>query len=227
LEQAWNARLIDVFGLSEVSDGVAVPCERCAGHHVAPIAIPEVVSLKDRTPIERGTGVLVMTALYPFVQIQPFIRYYTDDIVEITSPCAATGEPGLRFRGRRSQSTVVDVDGELSCVLFPTDVVDVLDDLPEAAVEAETMVLGLRTRDVGYHKWRADTRPSVDAIALALHVELKFSPCLYRDRTRELCERIRSALVSRNPCCARLIDSGRLTFEVIAHEPGSLEKVIV
>ncbi len=227
LEESWNARVIDVFGLSEVSDGVAVECDRCTGHHMAPIAIAEVVSLKDRTPIDAGTGILVMTGLYPFVQTQPFIRYWTDDLVEIAPPCPATREPGLRFRGRRSQSVVVDIDGEPSPVLFPTDIVDVLDDLPEVAIEPEVIVQGLRSRDIGYHKWRVETRQTGQMPDVLVHVELKFSPCLYRDRTRTLREQIRTDLLSRNRCCARLIEAGRLSLDVVPHEPGTIDKVIV
>jgi hypothetical protein len=227
VERTWNARVIDVFGLSEVSDGVAVECLYCGGYHVDPIAIPEILSIEDPRPVRTGLGVLVLTSLYPFVQFQPVIRYWTDDIVEIMPRCEVMGEAGFRFRGRRSQTVIQRVDGILECLLFPTDVVDVLDELPEVALEPETTVVGLKTRDIGYHKWSTETHVSDRVCSVIINVELKISPCLYAQQLDVLRERITLGLMARNRRLATLIQNGRVRLQIQFHPPGSLQKIIV
>lgn len=226
-EESWDARVVHYYGLSEVSEGRGVPCNLCGAYHCQPIAIPEVVSLQSSKTLEQGIGVLVITTLYPFVQLQPMIRYWTDDIVEIGSPCEQVNDLGFIFKGRRTQSTIQEMDGTTYFLLFPTDIVDILDELPEIAIEPESLVQGLGSQDVGYHKWNAESRVTKGLIEIDLNIELKYSPFLYPDRSDYLRAHITRQLKERNRDFKNLMDNDRLKFSILFHPPGSLNKVIV
>ncbi len=226
-EESWNARVVHYYGLSEVSEGRGIPCNHCGAYHCQPIAVPEVISLQDGKPVEQGIGVLVLTTLYPFVQLQPMIRYWTDDVVEIGSQCEQVNDLGFIFKGRRLQSIIEEIDGTTYFLLFPTDIVDILDELPEIAIEPESLIQGLKSQDVGYHKWSAGSRITKGLIELDLHIELKYSPFLYPDRSDYLRAYITRKLKERNKDFKNLMDSDRLKFSVLFHPPDSLNKVIV
>ena len=99
-EDFWSATIIDRYGLAET---VGAATEDELGWYLFdPILIPEVVGVSSRTPIKEGVGILVLTTLFPFQETQPFVRYWTDDVVEVTH-CRGSipGRFAVRPLGRR------------------------------------------------------------------------------------------------------------------------------
>lgn len=83
IEEFWEVPIIDRFGLSEVTGG-ATQSSDCGWYFFGPTVYAEVVGHHSKEPIKEGVGVLVLTALWPFQQCQPLVRYFTGDVVEVT-----------------------------------------------------------------------------------------------------------------------------------------------
>lgn len=221
-ESTWGARVTDVYGLSEVPGATALQCDVCGGYHFDPCCVPEVVDLFQQEPIDSGIGSLVLTALYPFVQQQPIIRYWTDDLVAVDRSCPIVDDLRIEFLGRRSQC-IFDEDG--TCLLEPTSVVDALDSIPEVAIQPDPLITGLASQDVGYHRWKASLEHTPSK-RLVLQVELRYEPLLYEERVQLLRLDLASRLKSRS---RRLSDAmaNDLQLEVEFVRPGTLPAVIV
>lgn len=83
LNKEFGIRVVDRYSLSEMFGGATEDLEG-GWYHFDPVVVPEVVSTEDRRPLTEGVGELVLTALYPFQEAQPMIRYATGDLVEVT-----------------------------------------------------------------------------------------------------------------------------------------------
>jgi hypothetical protein len=106
-------------------------------------------------------------------------------------------------------------------------VVEVFDNIPDVAVEPEPLITGLKSCDVGYHRWAVETQSQSGADILRLKVELKYTPFLYPDRIAFLQAHITNGLRARNSCFDKLLKSGKLEFSIDFQPPNTLEKVIV
>jgi hypothetical protein len=226
LTQAWNASVYHYYGLSEVPGSPALECGSCSGYHFDPMVVPEVVSLDTLQPISSGIGVLVLTALHPFVQLQPTIRYWTNDIVELVH-CPDSDEPSVKFRGRVQQTIIHRFESGSRYLLFPTDVAEVLDSLPDAAIYPEPLSVGTHASEVGYSKWRASLSPGHGDATVYLEVELRYPPIVFPDRIPVIRERIETSIAQRNPDFAVLRESGKARIEIGFVGPNSLPAVIV
>ncbi len=100
LEQAAGAVIVDRFSLSEVFGGATENPD--TGWYVFdPLVLPEVVSLSNGEPVSEGIGELVLTALYPFQECQPIVRYATGDLVRVSHSVARlNGELHFKPLGR-------------------------------------------------------------------------------------------------------------------------------
>jgi phenylacetate-coenzyme A ligase PaaK-like adenylate-forming protein len=100
LAQLWRARVLNMFGCSELFGPLAGPGEahgplRWGAESVA----VEVLHPVTRTPCGAGDrGVLVLTTLWP--KARPLLRYWTDDVVEIVHTAARNGEFSFHYLGR-------------------------------------------------------------------------------------------------------------------------------
>ncbi len=222
VEDAWGAPVFDNYSLSEVP-GAALECRACGFNHWLPPPLwPEVVDARSRRPLARGTGVLVLTTLFPFVQAMPLIRYWTGDLVELGPPCRETGERGVRFRGRLGQSLLAPraPPGE-GVLVAAQDVVD--------ALEAEALVarhphpveaLGLvRSTDCGAVKFELSRGKGA-----RLRVELKFDPRAYPLEAEALGRRVARRLIHASPALRALERTGRGELEVALVGPGALTR---
>jgi phenylacetate-coenzyme A ligase PaaK-like adenylate-forming protein len=128
MEETWNCPVIDRFGLSEVFGGATEDPER-GWWHFEPVCVPEVVGSRSREPVAEGVGELVLTALYPFQQVQPMIRYLTGDLVEVThSRSSAPGTLAIRPLGRKRYG-VPDPEGD-GFLLAPSDILEAVEAVP-------------------------------------------------------------------------------------------------
>lgn len=129
IERSWAAILIDRYSMVEHFGGAArLPGSDSYGFD--PHIQPEVVHPSDGRQIRSGRGLLVLTSLYPFVQMMPMIRYATGDAVEITG-CGEEYE-GLEVRilGRLHECLA---DEEGLPILSPLEWRDALEEVPGIA----------------------------------------------------------------------------------------------
>jgi hypothetical protein len=223
-ECTWGAPLHDRFTMSEIFGGASA-CKRCRAWHFDPYVIPEVVHPRTRRVVTTGFGVLVLTSLHPFVQKQPFIRYWTGDLVSVSNACAVD-KPSVVFNGRMSRS-VVDVRGQRPRPLITaSDIYDVLDDLPDvASSEMFPVVKDVADRSaLGHLKFTVQpawTRGG-SCREIRIAIELRYPPYLYQLRCSSLKMRLTNALLARHPYLRELVLSGRCRLQVDFALPGTL-----
>jgi phenylacetate-CoA ligase len=99
IEQAWNARVFDHHGMTEIGP-VTIECQNNpAGLHVLETEyIMEVIDLEGQQPVPAGqTGELVLTNLGRIGS--PLIRYRTGDLVSVDPKPCPCGLPLRRLAG--------------------------------------------------------------------------------------------------------------------------------
>ncbi|MBF0108912.1 MAG: hypothetical protein HQL76_07045 [Magnetococcales bacterium] len=104
LEEVFACPVLNIYGISEMSGATGFQCE-CGSFHMPPFIIPEVISL-DRAcrPVTQGVGELVLTALVPFTEYQPLIRYRTDDVVLQSGACPQVPDMGILPLGKKTKT---------------------------------------------------------------------------------------------------------------------------
>ncbi|GAB6172560.1 phenylacetate--CoA ligase [Paradesulfitobacterium aromaticivorans] len=99
IEQRWDMKATDNYGLSEVmGPGVTGECERADGLHIAEDHfLLEVIDPESGKPLEYGQeGELVITTLTK--EAMPIIRYRTRDITVLNPEPCACGRTSVRMR---------------------------------------------------------------------------------------------------------------------------------
>jgi phenylacetate-coenzyme A ligase PaaK-like adenylate-forming protein len=178
LNSWWGAEIVPTYGFSEMRTCSARRCPACSYYHLAISGVGEVVELTDPNSYVAagGRGALVVTAFYPYVQLEPRIRYRPGDVVELApQACPQWGELGFRPLGRESQCHAI---GGSSNIITPADCFAILADLPQVAVSHETHVLtGLDSRyhESGCPRFKLERNNG----EVELHVELRFDPRLW------------------------------------------------
>jgi hypothetical protein len=216
----WGARVLDNYSLSEFATP-ATECEHCGWYHFAePPVVAEVIDPSTGASLERGTGHLLLTGLYPYVQRQPLIRYATGDLVELGPYCEHMDARSLRFRGRRHQSAFRAVEGGTEYLLFPAELVDVVDDYPEVARKEHPSEVTTRipSSTVGEPKVRLVF--DEESARLRVDVGVRFVPALFGERTQRLEVELRERLIARHPSLARALASSSVDLEVRLEHAG-------
>lgn len=127
LERTWMAPVVDQFSLSEIFGG-ATQSPVCGWWHFDEYVIPEVISSRMFRPIREGTGFLVLTALYPFQEAQPLVRYLTGDLVEVThTKSSRPGSLAIKPLGRGRYGIPAPNSDEW--LLTPASVLEVTDEI--------------------------------------------------------------------------------------------------
>jgi phenylacetate-coenzyme A ligase PaaK-like adenylate-forming protein len=225
LEEFWRAPLSESYGLSEVPGLHAVRCAGCGHFHFSQLSVTEVLDLDSDEPVERGVGRIVATSLYPLNQVQPLLRYDTEDVIEIVAdPCRETDRFGFEYLGRRHDLVrrASGARGELLC--YPIMLSELLGDLPDIALQPHFRVaaLGLSTT-FGWQKYEMVSEERGDTQTLRLRVELIWSPRSFPDAAAALSTRIERALVERSPALGRAIAAGDVELRIALCEPGSTD----
>ncbi len=223
LEQTWRAAISNKYSLAEVFGGASW-CRKCNGFHFDPHVVPEIIDFSGKRTLIEGCGVLLLTSLYPFVQLQPMIRYFTGDV--FTLDPGRCSQPRFEFRGRLSHALFNPEDPE-DLWLSGVDLVEALDPLPEinrtirfrdvtrvrfAHATGRLLVRGYYRRAKGRHHLR-------------LRAEVSVPLWLYPARWRELEGKIIAGVLKCAPRLAELVSAGAVTFQVEFVKPGTLNSL--
>ncbi|MBW2737338.1 MAG: hypothetical protein JRE64_00535 [Deltaproteobacteria bacterium] len=225
LEQYWvNVPIVNRFSLTEGFGG-ATQCNQCGLFHFDQYCIPEVLDLNTNIPLSQGVGILHITSLFPFVQLMPFIRYRTNDLVRIV-PCSCKACDGnaIELLGRWDHCGAVRRGKDTKVIIASTRLFEFLDEVNEVNTDNE-FDNQTRIRDLTYAgnpKFRfsiSETPPAV----LQLLIELRFPPQLYPDAIKPLKKRIIEGVRKRNPGLQELEKNEPVTWNVDFLAPGTLK----
>lgn len=212
-ERTWGAPLVDRYSLSEVLGG-AGPCIRCGWLHADPALVAEVVDPFDRTPITAGFGVLLVTSLFPFVQKQPLIRYWTGDVVEVGPPCAM-GALSFRVEGRLSDCVLTPGTDEARLLLSPRRLLDVVEAQPWVALskEPEPTRYLRDTSALGYPRMSVKSDVT-EPRRIVVGIQPTWSPTLYPTHDRAVRSNLRDALMAALPSLRDEVAAGRWRLDI-------------
>lgn len=212
LARLWNANVSDRYSMSEVFGGASQI--GTDGPFVFDTeVIPEVVHPRTLEPIRKGVGALVLTGLYPFMQMMPFVRYYTGDLVEIVNADAFA----VRLVGRERRS-VIDASGEeVVPLLLSAPLVDIMEMLPDVAMQPRFHDLqsgaGLELAGkMHFSVTREEGEGGRDTITL--RAGLRYAPWMFPRRAIELSTWLRGRLYERFPALRERVLDGRITLEI-------------
>jgi phenylacetate-coenzyme A ligase PaaK-like adenylate-forming protein len=218
LSSVWSAHVVDRYSLAEVFGG-ATRCLRCESFHFDPVVIPEVVNISSQENIREGVGALLLTTLFPFVQMQPMIRYWTGDLVEVSLD-SCQPDLSVRFKGRISSTPIWERSGHSKVILCPVDIYECLDGLPDIGV-SDRFIDIRAVRDhtaAGALRFRMSVDEHGGRPLLRVEIELRYSPHLYPSRCDELRRQIRANLQRLSPSIA----SGEVELGLDFLPPSSL-----
>ena len=208
LERWWKARVEVLYGFSELRMCNSRTCEYCGRFHLPPTCLGEVLDPDSHSPIDESSrrGMLCVTAFYPFVQLEPRIRYRSGDLVELAEEaCPFWGERGFAILGRERFAVRVGSDDWLT----PVDCYMTIADIPDVARSefASGFFTGGDPRYQECATPRFSLQESPDGIVM--HVELRYDPLAWPHRAQELREQI-----------ARMLPVSGVT--VALYRPGTL-----
>lgn len=220
LREAWGAAISDKYSLAEVFGGAGW-CGECEGFHFDPHVVPELIDFAGEKTLGAGVGVLLLTSLYPFVQLQPMIRYATGDIFALDPDRCS--EPRFEFLGRRSHA-LFNPKNPSELWLTGIDIIEALDPIPEinrtarfrdlTSVQYSKATGRLRVR--GY-------RQEMNGICnLTLKVEVSVPISLYPERRQTLEKEIAADLLARSTTLSQLVSKGEVTLGVDLVKSGTL-----
>jgi hypothetical protein len=223
IEQVLGAPVLDTFGFTEIMAARALQCEACGQYHFDDRVIWEAVDAGSHAPVDRGIGKLLVTSLYPHGQEMPLFRYEAGDLVEVGFYCDAFGDKGLRPRGRQSHAVAIDLGASTVFPLLPTDVQELVDTDPSVARFAYTRHSGItRTDDDAFPKWRLRRLEENGQVIGQLEIEMKFSPCLFREEWLAFEQRIRAGLSELNSTLTEVLERKLMALRIVGLPPGGL-----
>jgi phenylacetate-coenzyme A ligase PaaK-like adenylate-forming protein len=212
LESFWGAKVDAIYGLTEFNTAFARQCRGCSGFVLPDTVYPEFLRPDNRAPVQSGDAILVLTSLYPFVQVMPRIRYWTGDLVTVgRRHCTVCNSSSFRFRGRANYSLVACNHADCEALISPVDLVEVADELADVAVD-DTFQQILYHRDPS----PSDNTPPVGYPAINIEVEKSGeNDAILRLRIETIFDPIsdpgRAALLRRN--FIDLLNSNRANLE--------------
>lgn len=218
LESYWGpGSILNRYSLSEFFGG-ASQCARCGGFHFDPFLIPEIVPLGGGSSMFEGLGRLVLTGLNPFVQMQPLIRYLTDDVFE--RRLGVCELPSFYHHGRIGHSLVRSVDGAQELLLSALAIYDAVDSQTIVFRDDHSFALAAGTPGEGKPRFAGAVTDGADSLHLDLVVA--YGGKLAAEITLKVASDIRAVLLATSPRLATMVTEGRALFSVRFAEAGSV-----
>lgn len=214
LEALWHAAHIDRYATSEAVGG-ARRCRKCGWLSFFPESWPEVVDMSSGATLPQGIGLLSLTELFPFSQLQPMIRFLPGDLVELRNvDCSGRLGRTFRFLGRVDRA-LIDNDGPV-VLLYPAEVGSCLDGLPSLQREPtfHTLPLAEYARDLGapYCELRLDRNSTGKTIIVS--VVPKFSADIFPNAAANLQQEIYNLLVASCSGLAEMLTSRAYQLQI-------------
>ncbi|WP_028534680.1 hypothetical protein [Paludibacterium yongneupense] len=130
-ETFWGCQVNDRFTPGEVFGGASR--DNASGWwHWDPQLIPEVIGAHSGQVLREGVGLLALTALYPFQQAQPLVRYLTGDLVAVTH--SLPGQEGrFAFQPLGRSRAGIRQPGSDDWLITPAALFEIMDELPSVA----------------------------------------------------------------------------------------------
>lgn len=212
LEETWGAAVMDRFGVSEIF-GAANQCYGCGWWHFEPVVIPEVIGTTSNQLLAEGAGLLALTALYPFQQAQPLVRYLTGDLVQVTheSSCRP-GLPAIKPLGR-AQYGVPD-PGTDDWIITPASILEAVDEIPEVARIPRFGDVEQVSDPYAIGHPRYQTRWSEDGGVVEVSVRLEASRTVPRTRRDQIAHQVLRDMTKRNPLLESRLDQKTVSISV-------------
>ena len=205
LQDTWRAPVVDRFGVSEVFGG-ASQCLNCGWYHFEPFVIPEVIGAHTGKILSTGRGLLALTALYPFQEAQPLIRYLTGDLVEVTHDLSCRPSTTAIKPLGRARYGVPEADSD-RWLVTPASVLEAVDAI--ADVERTPRFAGVgQIRDsfaIGNPKFRTTWKR--EERGLQVKVELVLARDLTDSRRAEILANVERQIVRNNVLLDHAIQS--------------------
>lgn len=222
LEDTWGAPVVDRFSVSEVFGG-ATQCLLCGWYHFEPFVIPEVVGASSGALLLEGEGLLALTALYPFQQAQPLVRYLTGDLVAVTHQSCRPGTAAIKPLGRARYG--VPEPGSDRWLITPVSILEAVDEIPEikriprfADVDQVTDPFA-----IGHPKYR--TRWTTGASGVEVTIELALAPQVAAARREEILTTVLRDVIERNVPLQAAHRKGTASVVVCACEDVSADLI--
>jgi hypothetical protein len=216
LVRSWGASYQDLFGLSEVKMSTARECPVCNAYHFLLPIVAEIVDPMTRQPVTDGTGVLVLSELLPYAQLQVLLRYWTADLVEVAGRCVTFGS-GFYPLGRRSTSAVIERPGRRPLVVGDLQVAEVCAELADVALA-----------EIAWAPWARDAgaplcRIEAEGRRVVVTVGLRYAIDLFRKRTEEVQAAVRDRLLANVSGLVEGIELGEVELEIRAADACDIE----
>lgn len=205
-----DAQIIEKYSLTEIFGGAA----RAGGSRsfvLDPFVIGEVVDERGVPVGVGGVGELVLTELFPFVQMQPLVRYLTGDIVAVDR-MDDSGDLQFQWWGRR-QDCVKSNSEDPRWLLGYGPIADWLSQEEAVARHAfKSYLSAVKSIDLGPPC--VTIRSNGDGVIM-VDVGIRFNPWLFPDAAQNLGQKLWAALRSM---LSPLIDQLRvqLTFRHVS-----------
>jgi len=218
LANLWQAQIRDLYSLTELFGG-AYECGIGGPWVFDPHVVPEVVHPKTLEPLTEGTGVLLMTGLYPFVQMMPLVRYYTGDIVEIVKGPDSPGGLQVQYMGRMPRS-ILDTSGAVvEPLLLSGPLYEALIEIPDIAVSPRFLELPQSTgmELTGDLHYGVDHEPATgdEPERITVRLGLRYAPWMYADRVAQVVDQLVARLFAQHPALERRCADQSLIFRVL------------
>lgn len=226
LSESWGALVLERFSLTESAAG-ANRCVKCGHFHFDPHVVVEVVDVDTGEPLKEGVGSLLLTQLYPFVQMQPLIRYDTGDLVrKVPSDCSVMTT--FDFLGKKGNCIGWKVGERTQWLCFSVDLYEIVNEIADINVfDALKNVRSVKDTTVGSRQifvQEAAFDEAANQFFIKFVFELRYSPYCYPDRIAEIGDQIIGGLRNASPALARCLDEKSVRLDLSFVGPGALEE---
>lgn len=211
----WHVSPINRYSLSE-SFGGATLCSVCGHFHFDPYLLGEIVSLSTNECLTEGIGGLVITCLYPFVQKQPLVRYWTGDLVQAYTGTCMMDQFGFDYLGRIKNSIIMDKQGSKIVVLPSGTLYNILDNYPEIC--SSKMYLNVKGfidySAFGHLIFEVSRETSNNIPQIQLKIALRFCHHTFPTHADDLATRIKSDILEQCEELRNLIQADQLILQI-------------
>lgn len=219
IKERLGAELIDVYSMAEII-GRATCESPTKGMVFQPYTIVEILDPTSGEVVEEGVGCLTVTCLYPFVQMQPRIRYMTGDLFHISRDESGTSK--LRFLGRIEHSALRGDGARSIPSISPIDVLDVLDGMEGIYRRPTSDSMSRLSPSLSQVYGRPSFRCTATDDRENPEIELEFEMTPSSDRVELTEERVARAVNKRSQELGLLQERDGIRVRARARPPGAL-----